>query len=192
MNKVDTYIQKHPNWQGELTILRKIFAKTELEEDLKWGAPSYQLNKKIVAGMVGFKNHLGLWFHQGVFLADPKNKLINAQEGKTKALRQWRFEKGEKIDEDLVLAYIQEAIQNCKEGKEVKPKRKTELIIPPLLKEALKEKETAAAFKKLTPGRKKEYAAYITEAKQQTTKEKRVQKIIPMILTGLGLNDKYK
>ncbi|HAT67453.1 MAG TPA: hypothetical protein DCS66_23130, partial [Flavobacteriaceae bacterium] len=120
---VDAFIAKQAQWKTELETLRAIFQKTELLEEIKWGSPTYTLNGKLVAGFVGFKNHYALWFHQGVFLKDLQKKLLNAQEGKTKAMRQWRFERDEEIPEELVLDYIQEAIENCLAGKEVKIER---------------------------------------------------------------------
>ncbi len=191
--KVTAYIKKHEKWSKELSKLRSIFQKTELTEEVKWGAPAYTLNGKIVAGLAGFKNHYAIWFHQGVFLKNKENKLVNAQEGVTKALRQWRFEEGDPIETDLILKYIQEAIENCIAGKELKPKRKKEVSIPPLLEKAFKENKTlASAFKKLTPGKQREYANHISEAKRDATKESRLQKITPMIIEGKGLHDKYK
>lgn len=143
--------------------------------------------------MVGFKNHYALWFHQGVFLKDKSSMLVNAQEGKTKAMRQWRFEEDDSIDEDLVLYYIEEAIQNCRDGKEVKVKRKVGVTIPPLLRETLKQNSKLnIAFKALTPGKQREYAEYIGEAKREETRQGRLLKITPMILEGKGLHDKYK
>lgn len=191
--KVTEYIEKHEKWHDELTKLRSIFQKTELTEEVKWGAPTYTLNGKLVAGLAGFKNHYAIWFRQGVFLKNKENKLVNAQEGVTKALRQWRFEKDDPIEPDLVLKYIQEAIENAIAGKEVKPKRKKDVTIPPLLEKAFKDnKKLASAFKKLTPGKQREYANHIAEAKREATKENRLQKISPMIIKGKGLHDKYK
>ena len=83
--KVDDYIERHSKWSAELEQLRKVFQQTELIEEVKWGAPTYTLNGKLVAGMAAFKNHYAIWFHQGVFLKDTHNKLVNAQEGVTKS-----------------------------------------------------------------------------------------------------------
>ncbi len=88
---VDDYIEAAEPWQDELIRLRKILRSTDLEETVKWGAPCYTHDGKNVVGMASFKSYVGLWFHQGALLGDKKKVLINAQEGKTKALRQWRF-----------------------------------------------------------------------------------------------------
>ena len=88
--RVAAWLEKHQQWQAHLTKLRDILLSTELTETVKWGSPTYTLEGKNVISLAAFKNHCGLWFHQGVFLKDAGKKLVNAQDGKTKALRQWR------------------------------------------------------------------------------------------------------
>ncbi len=189
--KIDAFIAKQTKWKEKLEKLREILLQTDLKEELKWGKPTYTLNGKLVVGMAEFKNHMALWFHQGVFLKDKHNKLINAKEAK--ALRQWRFEENDKIEQKIVLEYVGEAIANCKAGKELKPVQKKGVSIPPLLDEAFKKDTTLKEhFQKLTPGKQREYAEYITEAKQEKTKLSRLEKCIPMIKNGVGLHDKYK
>lgn len=190
--KITALIEKQVQWSEELSIIREVFLETELEEEIKWGAPAYTINKKIVVGMMGFKHHLGIWFHQGVFLKDPHNILINAQEGKTKGLRHWRVKKGDVIQTEILKNYTLEAIQNCKDGKEIKPEQK-KLVLSEFLKTAfLSTPILKAHFKMLSPGKQKEYALYISEAKLEATKLRRLEKIKPMIMNGVGLHDKYK
>ena len=188
----EVYLSWYPQYSELLNMLRSIVSKTELEEKMKWGIPTYCLKNKNVAGIGAFKTYCGLWFFNGVFLKDEANVLINAQEGKTKGMRQWRFESIEEIDEELLLTYLKEAIQNQKNGKEIKPEKKP-LIIPGELKEALaSDGQLSESFDSLSHSCKREYAEYITEAKREETKQKRLQKIIPMIMGKVGLNDKYK
>jgi uncharacterized protein YdeI (YjbR/CyaY-like superfamily) len=192
-DKVSAYIRKHEKWSSQLNELRNVFHQTELIEEVKWGSPTYTLNGKLVAGMAAFKNHYALWFHQGVFLKDSDKKLINAQEGVTKALRQWRFKENDPIEPGIVLKYLQESIENTLAGKEIKPGRKKVVELPKLLKESFKSNtRLKAAFDALTPGKQREYAEYIASAKREETKYSRLEKIIPMIQKGIGLNDKYK
>src|SRR5690554_4244958 len=113
-------------WEKEIETIRAIIAKTELEETVKWGAPVFTINGKNVVAYAGFKNYFALWFYNGVFLKDEAKVLVNAQENKTKALRQWRFEKGDDFDEKLLLRYIKEAIENEKQGKVWKPQKRSE------------------------------------------------------------------
>lgn len=191
---VEEYIELNQQWSDELTQLRNTILKTELTETIKWSMPTYCLNGKNVLGIGAFKNHFCLWFHNGVFLKDEHNLLINAQENKTKALRQMRFESLEDIKDVIVLKYVKEAIENQRAGKEIKSKRVTKaVVIPNELKVALKSNsELNMTFKALTPGKQREYCEYIDTAKREATKQTRLEKITPMIINGVGLHDKYK
>lgn len=143
---------------------------------------------------MAFKNHFGLWFFNGVFLSDPKKVLENAQEGKTKAMRQWKF-KSNTFDKVTVLAYMNEAIENQKKGLRLMPeKSKTvKAEIPDLLKKELeKDPKTMEAFNAFSPYKQRDFCKYMETAKQGKTKLTRLTKIIPMINQGVGLNDKYR
>ena len=140
-----------------------------------------------------FKSYFGLWFHQGALLKDPENVLINCQEGKTKALRQWRMNSKKDIKARVIKAYVKEAIELQRQGKEIRPDRNKPLDVPPELKKALaKDKKAGAAFANLTKGKQREYADHVAEAKRDETKQKRLEKILPMIKAGKGLHDKYR
>jgi len=189
---VDEFISKHPEWHDELCLLREIVLGTEMEEFIKWGIPVYTIGGKNVIGLGAFKSYVGIWFYQGVFLEDKAQVLINAQEGKTKAMRHWKFSSIDDIDTSLVKPYIEEAIANQKAGKEVKPQKRP-LIIPKLLAEAMNlDRVFASSFDALSLSLKREFADYISDAKRDETKRSRLEKIKPMILKGIGLNDKYR
>ena len=157
------------------------------------GCPYLCAGRQNVVGLGAFKSYTGLWFFQGVFLTDEAKTLVNAQEGKTKAMRQWRFDSIEAIETKRVKAYILEAIQNQKEGKEILPDKKKPLEIPTELQQAFDANTALSeAFEQLNLSKKREYTDYIAEAKRAATKTTRLEKITPMILDGVGLNDKYK
>lgn len=191
---VEEYIESTTKWTNELRELRRILLKTEFEETLKWSIPTYTVNGKNVAGIAGFKDYFGLWFFNGVFLKDEEGVLMNAQEGKTKGMRQWRFNSMDDLNEQLILKYANESIENQRKGLEIKPERtKKEVLVPEELKMVLKEnKALGSSFKSLSPYKQREYCDYISSAKRDATKQNRLEKIIPMILQGVGLNDKYK
>ena len=192
-SSVDEFFEWQKTWAPILTPIREILLSTELEESLKWGIPTYTLGGKNVLGLAGFKSHAALWFFQGSFLVDSDGVLVNAQEGKTKGQRQWRFTLEDKLNKPLIRQYILEAIQNQKEGKEIKKDRSKPVVIPPELQSAFASSPSLhSAFEALTKGKQREYAEYITEAKREATKVKRLEKIAPMIEAGVGLNDKYK
>ncbi len=191
--KALSMIYKAEQWAEELDLLYSIVRKTELVEETKWGGPCFTLNGKNVLGLGGFKSYVGIWFHQGVFLKDPKKVLVNASEGKTKALRQWRFQSKKEIDTKLVKQYIDEAIANAKSGRELKPEKKATIKMPVELASHLKKNTRAQTkFNSLTPSKQREYNEYISEAKQEKTRISRAEKSLELILLGKGLNDKYK
>ena len=194
ITSVEEYIETNEHFSDALTLLRNIILKTELNEAVKWSAPVYDLEGKNVVGLGAFKNHFGIWFFNGVFLKDEHNLLVNAQEGKTKALRQMRFESINDINKDAVLAYVKEAINNQKAGKEIKPDRtKKKTVIPTELQaELTKDKAFLSSFNDLSPSKQREYCEHIATAKREPTKLSRLEKIKPMILQGVGLHDKYK
>ncbi|WP_236979734.1 YdeI/OmpD-associated family protein [Membranihabitans maritimus] len=191
---VEQYIYSNQHWDKELHKLREICNNSELTEEVKWGAPCYTLNGKNVIGINGFKSYVGIWFHQGVFLKDP-HQLLEQSDDTTKGLRKMMFQSLEEIEkkENIIKEYVEEAIQNQKEGKEINISKPKEVILPTELIEHLdKNPDLKKAFEKFTPGKQREFADYITDAKQTATKDRRLKKISEMILDGIGLHDKYK
>lgn len=184
--KVEAYIRKHTKWSNGLVKLIKILDKTELEPSIKWGVPVYHLDNKNVVGITAFKNHFSFWFYQGVFLKDEYSLLVNAQEGKTKAMRHLRFENVEDINVKITSAYIKEAIQNQKDGKVLKSTKSSSTfkMAPELAERLKKNKSLRASFDKLTKYRQKEFSEYISEAKREETKKRRLKKILPLIKEG--------
>jgi uncharacterized protein YdeI (YjbR/CyaY-like superfamily) len=181
------------HWEEEIHRLRSVIEKTGLEEKIKWGIPVYTYKGKNVVAALGFKNHFSLWFYNGVFLSDPYQKLVNAQEGVTKALRHWRFQSLEEIEEEKILEYLREAIQNEETGKVWKPEKSGELVIPESFRARLDaDQNLHEAFVSLSRFKQKEYVSYVESAKREATQVARLEKIVPMILQGIGLNDKYR
>ena len=179
-------------WGEELALLRGIIQKTELIETNKWGGEVYTINNKNVLGIAGFKNYFTLWFWNGVFLKDEGKVLVNANEGVTKGLRQWRFSSSDDVNEKLVLQYINEAIANEKAGLSIKPEKKDVLRCNFFERELNKDSNLNVAFEKFSPYKQKEFWEFMATAKQEKTKITRLEKIKPMILDGIGLNDKYR
>lgn len=193
--KVERYYAEEHHFSSGIDRLRDLALKTGLEETFKWMFPTYTLNGKNVLSICKFKKHFGIWFFHGVFLKDEKQVLENAQEGKTKAMRHWKFYSISEIDETAILAYMEEAIENQKEGRVLVPTKSkaTKKRVPKLLKDALaKNAKASSAFKKLSLYNQNEYGAYIDTAKQEKTKISRLEKILPMIEDGKGLNDLYR
>ena len=192
---VEHFIAEQGEWKEMLVKLREIILAADLEEKIKWAMPCYMDRGKNIASIFATKEFVGLWFFQGALLADQYQVLSNAQEGKTKAMRRWKFYSIEELDQIKIHEYLFEAIENQRAGRQIKPARGTQkpLIIPPQLQEALEDSAALnAAFNEFTLGKKREFTDYISEAKREETKLKRLEKVKPMIMAGIGLNDKYR
>tara|TARA_R110002051_G_scaffold56554_5_gene105278 strand:- start:1576 stop:2175 length:600 start_codon:yes stop_codon:yes gene_type:complete len=193
--KLDKFYNEAHHFKSGVAALRFLALACGLTETYKWSFPTYMFNDKNVIAICKFKTHFGIWFFNGVFLSDPKKVLENAQEGKTKAMRHWKFSLEKDINKKEVTAYITEAIENQMRGLQLKveKKPKTKIEIPTHLSIALKKNvDIKTAFEKLTYSKQKDYTEYIATAKQEKTKLSRLEKIVPLILAGKGLNDSYR
>lgn len=191
--KVDAYIAKQGNHREVLQKLREILAKYPCTETLKWGMPTYVYQGRNLIGIGAFKKYVGLWFFQGALLRDDHKLLHNAQEGKTKAMRQVHFFEAKDVDETVMKLYIEETLENQERGMKIDSDRtKKNIRVPEELERALARKELKGSFEGLTEGRKREYVEYIASAKKEQTKMNRLTRILPLIENGKGLNDQYK
>ena len=185
-SSVDEYIDNADVWKDGILELRRVLLASGLEETVKWGAPCYTHGGENVVGLGAFRSYFGLWFYQGALLPDPEKVLINAQKGKTKALRQWRFT-NEDIDTEAVASYVKAAIGVQESGQKIAPQRGRPVQIPSELGDAFEaDPESRKAFDQLTPGKKREYADHVAEAKRADTRMRRVEKILPMIRARVG------
>ena len=172
--------------------LRHLLLDMGFDEQIKWRMPVYSAHGRNAVWLGVFKLSTSLSFFEGNRIDDYLNILINAQEGKTEAMRHWRFSSMVDIDDDHIRAYLTQAIYVA--ATPIKKSRvKKETVIPVLLMDTLNNDPVLqAAFDTLSSFRQREYCEYIIDAKRVTTKEKRLAKVIPMIKEGLGLNDKYR
>ncbi|MFL0471585.1 YdeI family protein [Priestia aryabhattai] len=189
--KVDEFLTKAKKWKEEYQTLRKIVLDCELTEDFKWMNPCYTFEEKNIVLMHGFKEYCALLFPKGALLRDSHGVLIQQTEN-VQGARQIRFTNVQQIveKEAILKAYIYEAIEVEKAGVKVKTKKPEELIIPDELQHKFDEiPALKTAFTALTPGRQRAYILHFSAAKQSKTRESRVEKCIPNILNGKGLND---
>ena len=188
--KVDAFMQKAKRWREESEKLRAILLDCPLTEELKWGQPCYTLQGKNVILIGGFKEYCTLLFFKGALLPDPHNILVAP--GKMQAGRQIRLTSLREIVamEAVLEAYIHEAIAVEKAGLKVELKEHSEYTIPVELQKKLDEiPALKKAYEALTPGRQRAYMFHIAAPKQSKTRESRVEKCVPLILAGKGLND---
>jgi len=189
--KVDWFFNKPGQWQQEYEKLRKIVLECDLTEELKWGCPCYTFEKRNIVLIHGFKEYCALLFVKGALLKDPKGILIQQTEN-VQSARQVRFTSAREIVKmkGTLKAYIREAIAAEKSGLKVSLKKTSQFAMPEEFKGKLDEVPALKkAFKALTPGRQRGYLLYFSQPKQSKTRQARVEKSIPQILNGRGLND---
>jgi uncharacterized protein YdeI (YjbR/CyaY-like superfamily) len=189
--KVDFFFNKASKWQAEYEQLRKIVLDCKLTEELKWGCPCYTFEGNNVVLIHGFKDYCALLFMKGVLMKDAKGILIQQTEN-VQAARQIRFTNLNEIvkSKATLKVYIQEAIAIEKAGLKVELKKPTEFKMAEEFKQVLNEMpDVKKAFEALTPGRQRAYLLHFSQPKQSKTREARVEKSIPQILKGKGLDD---
>jgi uncharacterized protein YdeI (YjbR/CyaY-like superfamily) len=189
--KVDFYFNKAKQWQEEIRKLRTIILDCHLTEDLKWGCPCYTYEGKNIVLIHVFKEYCAVLFFKGALLKDPKGILIQQTEN-VQVPRQMRFTSAKEVDKmkATLKALIYEAVEVEESGVKVEMKKTTEFAMPEEFKSKLdKTPKLKKAFEALTPGRQRGYLLHFAAAKQSKTRESRIEKCIPMIVEGRGLND---
>jgi uncharacterized protein YdeI (YjbR/CyaY-like superfamily) len=189
--KVDAFLRSAKKWQEEMTKLRRIILDCSVTEELKWGKPCYTFQKSNIVIIQGFKEYCALMFCKGALLRDSNGILIQQTEN-VQAARQIRFTNVRQIVEmePIIKAYIHKAIELEKAGLEVKYKKTSEFKVPEEFQNKLDEiPALKTAFDALTPGRQRGYILYFSAPKQSKTRKSRVERCIPQILNGKGLND---
>ncbi|GGW39308.1 YdeI/OmpD-associated family protein [Arenibacter certesii] len=192
--KLDWFFDKETKWKKEYQELRNIVLDCALEEELKWGVPCYSFRKRNILLIYGFKRYCALLFHKGVLLKDP-NKILIQQTENVQLARQLRFTDLQEIIDlkPTIKAYIFEAIEVENLGLEVKMKKTSEFKMPDEFKKALHDNpDLKAAFYALTLGRQRGYLLHFSQATRSKTRASRIEKSIPKILGGQGLNDDFK
>jgi uncharacterized protein YdeI (YjbR/CyaY-like superfamily) len=189
--KVDGLWRKATKWRAEFETLREILLDSSLTEEVKWGQACYTSDGGNVVLIHGFKEYCALLFFKGALLKDPKRILIQQTEN-VQSTRQIRFTNVREIVamKPILKAQIEQAIEVEKAGLKVKLKKTSDFKVPEEFQKKLDENPALKkAFAALTPGRQRGYLFYFSGAKQSTTREARVEKCIPQILKGKGLED---
>lgn len=189
--KVDGFLRKAKKWKEEFEKLRAVVLDCGLTEDFKWMHPCYTFDNKNIVIIHGFKDYCALLFHKGALLQDPHGILIQQTEN-VQAARQIRFTHAQEIAdmETILKDYILAAIEIEKAGLEVELKKTTEYAIPEELQHKFNELAgLKSAFEALTPGRQRAYLLHFSQPKQSKTRVSRIEKCVPQILDGKGLND---
>lgn len=189
--KTDFFFEKDGPWQKEYQKLRSTLLSCGLTEELKWGCPCYTFNNANIVLIHGFKEYCALLFFKGALLGDAENLLIQQTEN-VQSARQMRFTSLKEITskQRLIKEYVYEAIEVEKAGLKVALKKVEEYKVPEEFQKRLqKNSSLKKAFQSLTPGRQRAYLLHFSQAKQSTTRETRIDKWIPAIMKGKGMNE---
>jgi uncharacterized protein YdeI (YjbR/CyaY-like superfamily) len=189
--KVDWFFEKDTKWQAAYEKLRTVILHCGLTEELKWGCPCYTFNNSNIVLIHGFKDYCALLFFKGALLNDANGILIQ-QTKNVQSARQVRFTNIREIvkQQKILKAYIYEAIEVERAGLKVKLKKTSDFKVPDEFQAKLdKNSALRKTFESLTPGRQRAYIFYFSQPKLSKTREARVEKYIPQILKGKGLDD---
>jgi len=189
--KVDDCLSKVERWREEFERLRTIILDCGLTEELKWGWPCYTVGKANIVLMHGFKEYCALLFFKGALMKDPNGILVQQTEN-VQAGRQIRFTGAHEIAqmEPILKAYVRDAVEVEKAGLKMDFKKTAEFAMPDEFRAKLDEiPALQTAFEALTPGRQRAYLLHFSSAKQSKTRETRIEKCMPHILDGKGLDD---
>ncbi|MGD9910729.1 MAG: YdeI family protein [Candidatus Izemoplasmatales bacterium] len=188
---VESWLQKNKTWVEETSLLRDFCLEKLSDEEIKWWKPTFSYDGKNVAIIQGFKNYIALMFFKGVLLKD-EHHLLSAPGENSQTARQLRFKTIHEIEssKELILSYLEEAIDLEKNNVKIEVQKKEELVYPDELAQMFGEDpEFQVEFEKLTPGRRRAYILFFNGAKQSITRYSRIEKMKPQIMDGKGLND---
>jgi uncharacterized protein YdeI (YjbR/CyaY-like superfamily) len=192
----DAYIRKAvPFARPILKKIRMLFHKAspDIEEVMKWSFPHFEY-RGIVGSMAAFKQHATFGFWKASLMNDPYGLLDTA--GETSMSRAKFTDVTELPPDKVLIEYIREAVALNEQGVKIeKPRRekKPEAKVPADLQAALKKnKKALAAFEAFSPSHRREYVEWITEAKQEATRKKRVAQAIEWLAEGKSRHWKYQ
>jgi uncharacterized protein YdeI (YjbR/CyaY-like superfamily) len=189
--RIDAYIAKSADFaKPVLRHLRDLIHETcpDVEETVKWSMPHFDYQGPL-AGMAAFKEHctFGFW----------KGSLIVQDSGSTAAMGQFgRITNVADLPPKTVLKrYIRQAMKLNESGVKAQrvTKKKPDIPVPDDFASALSRNSKAkAAFEAFSPSHRREYLEWITEAKTEATREKRMRTAIEWMSEGKSRNWKYQ
>ena len=188
---VDAWIARQKHWNDEISALRALLLESGLHEDFKWGKPCYTHEGNNVVLIMPLKETCTLLFTKGALMKDPKGVLVQPG-AESQSARQMRFTSVAEISRfaKSLKTYLKDAIEVEAAGLKVAFKKSTDLVYPEEFQSRLDSNSALReAFQALTPGRQRQYHMFFSGAKQSKTREARVEKAIPLILDGQGLDD---
>ncbi len=193
--RIDAYIAKSADFaQPILTALRDIVHEgcPDVTETMKWSLPHFDY-KGVMCGMAAFKQHCAFGFWKGKLIIDPKeSKSVDAmgQFGRVTSMKDLPSRR-------VLIGYVRKAAQLNDQGikvpKKAKPVGEKKLVVPAYFLNAVKKSRKAAAtFEAFPYSRKKDYVEWVTEAKTDETRDRRLKTSVEWMAEGKARNWKYE
>lgn len=181
------------HWRSELETIRQYALESGLTEDVKWGVPVYTLEGKNVLIVSALKEYCALGFFKGALLSDDAGVLVKQGEN-TQSTRTMKFTRLSDITEkqDIIAAYIKEAIQIEQSGRKVEAEKNPEPLVAELVHKLEQDPAFRKAFFALTPGKQRAYNLHFSQPVKKETREKRIEEKVNDIMNGIGVHDAYK
>lgn len=193
--KVDAYIARAAEFaQPILAKIRALFHKgcPKVEETMKWGFPHFEC-QGILGSMAAFKNHVSIGFWKAALLKDPQGLLAGVGNTSMAALK--AAARDDLPADRVLLSFIKQATKLNEDGVAVprrRPTQRGDVVTPPDLQAELKKHPRAReTFEAFSPSHQREYVEWITEAKQEATRARRLAAAIEMLNEGKSKNWKY-
>jgi len=195
--QINLYIAERPESQRKTLIrLRQLIHSVDeaIEETWRLNSPSFD-HDGIMIGLHGFKTFVSVWFHKGALLKDTSKLFEKLEKGEDKGIRAYKVQDGEAIDEAAFMDLVKQAVKVNQSGAKLtdaRPARKA-LVVPTDLEGCLKKDDQAwVHWEKFNYTHKKEYVEWITDAKQEETRKRRIAQALEMIRDGMGKEDKHR
>jgi len=195
--QINLYIAERPESQRKTLIrLRQLIHSVDeaIEETWRLNSPSFD-HDGIMIGLHGFKTFVSVWFHKGALLKDTSKLFEKLEKGEDKGIRAYKVQDGEAIDEAAFMDLVKQAVRVNQSGAKLtdaRPARKA-LVVPTDLEGCLKKDDQAwVHWEKFNYTHKKEYVEWITDAKQEETRKRRIAQALEMIRDGMGKEDKHR
>jgi hypothetical protein len=195
--QINLYIAEQPEWQRKVLIRIRQLIHTvdeDVTETWRWNSPHFD-HDGIMIGLHGFKSFVSVWFHKGALLKDSHKLFDKPEKDEDKGIRKIKLHEGDAINEKAFVDLVKQAVNVNQSGAKLgdaKPARKA-LVVPSDLESCLKKDDQAwEHWEKFNYTHKKEYVEWITDAKQDETRKRRIAQALEMIREGVGKEDKHK
>jgi hypothetical protein len=195
--QINLYIAEQSDWHRRTLVrLRQLIHSVDetIEETWRWNMPHYD-HDGIMLGTIALKHAVCVWFHKGALMKDAHKLFERPEKDEAKGIRKYRIEEGGMIDEKAFVDLVKQAVKVNVSGAKLpdaKPLRKA-LVVPEELETVLrKDDEALSHWEGMTAAQQREYVEWITDARRDETRKRRVAEAYQDIREGRTRNEKYR